>query len=174
MLLIIAYGNLLRGDDGAGLALGELIEHCCRQRSIEVRRLVCQQLTPELVPALIHPGIAQILFCDTRISGPGDHDLGIAVKPLEPGGGGATIGHHLSPATLLLFAKELYQCAVPAWQVTVPGSAFEFGQTFSKPTRQALGDAVPLIELFLDRIVVATTPHHGRKPQNIGKNSPGV
>ncbi|MEE4137197.1 MAG: hypothetical protein V2I32_14050 [Desulforhopalus sp.] len=160
MLLIIAYGNSLRGDDGAGLALGELIEHCCRQRPIDVQRLVCHQLTPELVTEMIHPGIAQILFCDTRITGPGDHDQGVAVKPLVPGGGDTTIGHHLSPATLLLLAKELYQCAVPAWQVTVPGFTFEFGQTFSSPTRRALDKAVPLLESFLARIVVATTPHH--------------
>jgi hydrogenase maturation protease len=158
MLLIIAYGNTLRGDDGAGPALGELIERCCRQRSIEVQLLVCHQLTPELVTELIHPGIAQVLFCDARIPIPGDHNLAIAFKPLEPSGGCTTIGHHLSPETLLLLAKGLYHCEIPAWQVTVPGYTFEVGQSFSRSTRQALDDAEPLVDSFLTRTATVATP----------------
>lgn len=158
MLLIIAYGNTLRGDDAAGPVLGELIERCCRQRSIEAQLLVCHQLTPELVTELIYPGIAQVLFCDTRMANPGDHNLAIAFKPLEPSGGCTTIGHHLSPETLLLLAKGLYQCEIPAWQVTVPGYTFEVGQSFSRSTRQALDDAEPLVESFLTCTATAVTP----------------
>lgn len=158
MLLIIAYGNTLRGDDGAGPALGELIERCCRKCSIRAQLQVCHQLTPELVMEMIHPGIAQVLFCDARITIPSDNNTGIAFKSLEPSGGYTTIGHHLSPETLLLLAKGLYQCEIPAWQVTVPSYTFKVGQSFSRPTRQALEDAEPLLESFLTRIATAATP----------------
>jgi Ni,Fe-hydrogenase maturation factor len=157
MLLIIAYGNTLRGDDGAGPALGELIERCCRQRSIDAQLLLCHQLTPELVTELIRPGIVQVLFCDARISTSGDHHRGIAFKPLEPAGGGTTIGHYLSPETLLLLAKGLYQCELPAWQVTVPSYNCEVGQAFSRATRQALDEAEPMIESFLARTATPAT-----------------
>jgi hydrogenase maturation protease len=157
MLLIIAYGNTLRGDDGAGPALGELIERCCRQRSVEAQLLVCHQLTPELVAELIDPGIAQVLFCDARIPIPGDDNRGITFKPLEAAGGNTTLGHHLSPQTLLLLAKGLYQCEIPAWQVTVPGYTFEVGQSFSRSTHQALDEAEPLVESFLARTTTAAT-----------------
>lgn len=158
MLLIIAYGNTLRGDDGAGPALGELVERRCRGRSMEARLLLCHQLTPELVMELIRPGIAQVLFCDARVPIPGDDNRGVAFKPLKPGGGGTTIGHHLSPETLLLLAKGLYQCEIPAWQLTVPGYTFEVGQSFSRSTRQALDEAEPLVESFLARTSAAATP----------------
>jgi Ni,Fe-hydrogenase maturation factor len=158
MLLIIAYGNILRGDDGAGPALGELVERCCRQRSIKAQLQVCHQLTPELVTELIRPGIAQVLFCDARIPIPGDDNMGIAFKPIKAAGGGANIGHHLSPQTLLLLATGLYQCDIPAWQLTVPGYSFEVGQSFSCSTRQALDDAEPLIDSFLARTATAATP----------------
>jgi hydrogenase maturation protease len=158
MLLIIAYGNTLRGDDGAGPALGELVERCCRQRSIEAQLLLCHQLTPELVLGLIRPGIAQVLFCDARIPIPGDDHMGIAFKPMDPAGGGTSIGHHLSPETLLLLAKGLYQCEIPAWQVTVPGYTFEVGQSFSRSTRQVLDEAEPLIDSFLARTAAVATP----------------
>lgn len=158
MLLIIAYGNTLRGDDGAGPALGELVERCCRRRSIEAQLLLCHQLTPELVMELIRPGITEVLFCDARIHISGDHTMGIAFKPIKAAGGGANIGHHLSPQTLLLMAKGLYQCEIPAWQLTVPGYAFEVGQSFSRSTRQALDEAEPLIGLFLARAATATIP----------------
>jgi hydrogenase maturation protease len=160
MLLIIAYGNTLRGDDGAGPALGELIERCCRQRSIQVRRLVCHQLTPELVTEMIRPGVAQVLFCDARTSSPSDPGLGLKITPLEPAGGGTAIGHHLSPATLLLLARDLYHCEVPAWQLTVPGFTFELGQPFSVPTRRALDEVEPLLESFLGVAAVASTSPH--------------
>lgn len=155
MLLIIAYGNTLRGDDGAGPELGELVERCCRRRSIEAQLLLCHQLTPELVMELIRPGIAQVLFCDARIVMPDDDKTGIAFKPIQAAGGGASIGHHLSPQTLLLLATGLYQCDIPAWQLTVPGSSFELGQTFSRSTRQALDEAEPLIDSFLARTATA-------------------
>jgi hydrogenase maturation protease len=168
MLLIIAYGNTLRGDDGAGPALGELIERCCRQRSIEAQLLVCHQLTPELVAELIHPGITRVLFCDARIPSAGDDNMEIAFKPLKAASGGTNIGHHFSPQTLLLLAKGLYQCEIPAWQVTVPGYTFEVGQSFSRSTRQALDDAEPLVESFLTHTTTAATLRQAPKTQDVG------
>ncbi|MCB2174009.1 hypothetical protein KQH41_01950 [bacterium] len=55
MMLIIALGDPLRGDDGAGIVLGELLEQICRLRQINVQRLVCQQLAAELVPQMMRP-----------------------------------------------------------------------------------------------------------------------
>ena len=40
MILIIAYGNSLRGDDGAGLVLAERLEEAWQGRQVEVERVV--------------------------------------------------------------------------------------------------------------------------------------
>ena len=48
MILIIAYGNPLREDDGAGLVLAEKLETLLRRLAIETRRVEMQQLLPEL------------------------------------------------------------------------------------------------------------------------------
>ncbi len=164
VLLIIAYGNTLRGDDGAGPVLGELIERCCKQRSIPARLQVGHQLTPEMALDMIRPDIGQVLFCDTRVAGRGDCDRGVAFESLRPAAGGNALGHHLSPATLLLLAEALYRCTLPAWQATVPGFTFQLGQPFSEPTREALENAAPLIEAFLFRVAAATISDHPPEP----------
>ncbi len=152
MILIIAYGNSLRGDDGAGIILGELLEQLCRQRHVAAQRLVCQQLAPKLVPEMIRPEISRIIFTDTRVATADSSGLSVTAEALDMNNSGQVSGHHLSPETLLLLAAKLYQRNVRAWQVTVPGISFAHGQLLSSVTRRALENAPPLLESILDHI----------------------
>jgi Ni,Fe-hydrogenase maturation factor len=47
-ILVIAYGNPLRRDDGAGVALAKKLVRYWQKRGITARLLVVTQLTPEL------------------------------------------------------------------------------------------------------------------------------
>lgn len=151
MLLIIAYGNTLRGDDGAGVILGENLEQQCRRRAMAAELLVCHQLSPELVLEMIRPGIAGVVFTDTRIA---TRDTGaeIAIESLTTRGDHHAGGHHLCPQTLLLLAEKLYGRRLPAWQITVPGITFDHGGLFSPITRQALDRASVRLQEFLDSL----------------------
>ncbi|MCB2217830.1 hypothetical protein [Desulfofustis glycolicus] len=150
MLLIIAYGTPLRGDDGAGIVLGELLEHCCQRRCIATRQLVCHQLAPDLVPEMTRPEITRVIFTDTRVATADGSGLSVIVEALDMSNSGLVSGHHLSPETLLLIASKLHQHEVKAWQITVPGISFGHGQSFSSVTRRAFSLAPPILESFLD------------------------
>lgn len=152
MIFIIAYGNSLRGDDGAGLVLGEMLEKICRERQIVAERMVCHQLTPELVVEMVRPEVSQVVFTDTRVAAPGGSGL-VEGEPVEASNSAVASGHHLGPATLLLLAEKLYQRNVRAWQITVPGIAFDHGELLSRIARRALEQAPPLLESFLDRVL---------------------
>ena len=66
MILIIGYGNSLRGDDGAGLLLAEGLEEAWQARQVEVERLAVHQLTPELTLEISREEVTSVVFVDTR------------------------------------------------------------------------------------------------------------
>lgn len=132
MILIIGYGNELRRDDGAGLALAERLEQGCLGRGWSVRRLSLHQLTPELAAEVADPEVHEVLFVDARAA-QGEDDCGVSLEALEPSGGArTTLGHHADPTVILAYASLLTDKPLPrAWLVTVPGTAFEHGQGLS-------------------------------------------
>lgn len=152
MILVIGYGNSLRGDDGAGLLLARQIEQACRQRSLPVERLEYQQLVPEIAFDILRHDVAAVIFTDTHIaqadssrSGPQVQIRVLSAADVSPG-----MGHHLTPATLLMYTHLLYGKQVPARLVTVPGFVFAHGQAISSQTRSALKKAGPQISRLLD------------------------
>jgi len=156
MLLIISYGNPLRGDDGAGLLLGKQLEKECRRQGIDVERLECHQLTPELVAELINPEVGSVVFTDTRIASPDSSGLAIDIEQLTPQAGDQASGHYLDPQTLLLLADRLYDRQVPGWRITVPGLAFEHGERLSHITQRALEQAPTRLRSFLEQVPTAS------------------
>lgn len=139
MILIIACGNDLREDDGAGLLLAEQLERTWRSRLVDTRRIEVHQLTPELALEIARPEVATVVFVDTRAKPfcleAGEHQVqepgrqaaprmaapatSRAGKPLRPavkvdplsadGASSPSLGHHLGPATLLAYAGGLYR-----------------------------------------------------------------
>jgi hydrogenase maturation protease len=140
--LILACGNTLRGDDGAGPWLAEW----ARQRFLGVHR-VCvlsqQQWTPELAEDIARAG--SVLFIDCCLdSNPGSVKLS-RVEPAAHTQGLAT--HHLGPSELLSLARELYS-SLPrnAMLLTIGAGSTELGEDFSEPVKAALPEACALIE----------------------------
>lgn len=138
MILIIAYGNSLRRDDGAGLLLAERLEQAWQACQVEVKRLVVQQLTPELTLEVARAEVSAIVFVDTRVVLPSETEPGVQIYPVNAIQPDPTVGHHLNPAVLLAYTDLLYGKHLPAWLVTAPGVDFGHGEGLSQGAQQAL------------------------------------
>ena len=163
MILLIAYGNPLRRDDGAGLRLAELMTRRWRAAGMPVRRLAVHQLTPELAAEIAEPDVAAVVFVDARaeplvVDNPAA--LAVAVTPLAlPDAASPSLGHHIGPATLLAYAALLLdgRPAPPAWLVTTPGLDFEHGEGLSEAASVAVeaafsGENQPLPRLTAELV----------------------
>ena len=123
-MLVIGYGNPLRGDDAAGLiAAGRL------------GGLAVHQLTPELAEAI---ALADgVIFLDADASLPPGE---IAVTPLVPAA--APLDHHAAPAALLALTRTLYGAAPQAWLIGMGGEDFELREGLTPAAARAVERAV--------------------------------
>ncbi len=152
VILVIGYGNSLRQDDGAGLILAELIEQACHARHLPVKRICVHQLMPELALELAHNKVSAVIFADTRVASTTATEKPlppVQISPLAVDSNSPSVGHHLTPATLLIYANMLYHQQPPAWIATVPGFKFDHGEHFSPSTKYTLDSAKPIITNWL-------------------------
>jgi hydrogenase maturation protease len=141
--LVIGFGNILRGDDGVGVAAAEAVN---AWHLDGVKVLTCQQLTPELVAELAHA--RRVLFIDATLSA-GDYPFTSAVVIAKPSRG--PLGHHETPANLLALTRELEGTAPVAWLVTIRADTFEHGSALSPNAQTHLIAALDWIRAWLTR-----------------------
>lgn len=137
-ILVIGYGNEIRGDDGAGLRVAEAIETL---HLPGVRVIACHQLTPDLAEPLA--GARAAIFADAR---PAVEKAPIEVFPVLPETKGGFSLHSGSPAGLLALAKALYGRCPPAWCVAIPAVDFNLGETLTATARHGVATAVAAIQ----------------------------
>ena len=155
-ILLIAYGNSMRRDDGAGLALANIIEQIWRSQDVTVRRLSIHQLTPELAADMAEPDISAVVFVDACVADDPDQALIPTIRPLSQAVDmSPTIGHHLSPELLMVYSAKLYDKTPPCWMITIPGVDFGVGDALSEPVKQALAGSEALIEDWRRLIVLS-------------------
>ncbi len=142
-LLFIAYGNTLRRDDGAGLALAEKLCPLLQAQGWQVDLIAIQQLTPELALEIADPMLNAVCFFDTAAEA---HPLEIQMQRVDVQQCTPVLGHHLIPSALLLYAKRLYGVCPPAWLVTIPGYDFDLGEGFSTKTAGHLADVAAVAQ----------------------------
>ena len=145
MDVVIGIGNELRGDDAVGAqAVARL------SKRDDLRTMSVHQLVPELAEA-IH-GVDRVLFVDARLgsaaSGGRDRGETIALDRVEPGSHHG-LGHACSPGALLGWTKVAFGEAPEAWLLSIPGTAFEVGESISPQTAALLPEAVDRIESWL-------------------------
>jgi hydrogenase maturation protease len=141
MILLIAYGNPLRRDDGAGLRLAEEMAGRWQEAGTPLRHVVAQQLTPELAVEIADPDVLAVVFVDTRAEPPGGAADGVLVSALGAGGPASpSLGHHTAPEVLLAYASLLLdgRSAPPAWLATTPGVDFDHGEGLSPAASAAI------------------------------------
>jgi hydrogenase maturation protease len=140
-VLVIAWGNPLREDDGAA---GQVLEGL---RSLEGRaglpRLELQgrhQLTPDLAEAVSRA--AGVVLVDARRGGrPGE----VRREVLAPSSEVSPLAHSLSPQALLFLARHFFGRAPRAVLVTIAGQRFGVRDALSPAVRRAVPRAVRLV-----------------------------
>ena len=134
--LIIGYGNPLRGDDAAGcIAAYELEQRFHDDPEVEV--ITAQQLTPEMVDDVARSRF--VLFIDASW---GDEPGTIRQTQVEPDATPYGFTHHVTPASLLAGAEQLYGDAPPGVCITVAGWSFELSNKLSRGLRLRLPELV--------------------------------
>ena len=131
-LLVIGYGNSLRGDDGAGPEAARRLE----ARGIEA--LAVHQLTPELAERIAAVRTVIFLDADSTLS-PGE----ISVRRLHEVA--SSLEHHASPAALVRLAHDVYGALPDAWLVAIGGSNFELGEGLSEAAERAVARATEAV-----------------------------
>ena len=131
-VLVIGYGNVLRGDDGVGWAAARRLARRLPRRLASV--LMVHQLLPELAEPISRAKRAIFIDADERLA------LGqVCQKTVQPQDrADRTIGHHQSPGGLLRLARDLYGRAPQALVFSIGAADFDFGPTLSTQVRRAL------------------------------------
>ncbi len=133
-VLVIAWGNPLREDDGVAWHVLEGLRRLQPRRSLPLLRLRhAHQLTPELAEPVSHA--AGVVFVDARRDGkPGQ----VSCEPVAPSAGQNPLAHSLSPQSLLLYAESLFGRAPDAVVVGICGERFGMGEGLSPAVKSAL------------------------------------
>ena len=139
-ILVIGYGNPLRGDDGIGQQVAEAVEVW---NVSHVRSIAVHQLTPELAAELSQVDCA--IFVDACI----DSNT-LRIEELQPNSDSLSAnGHFLDPRSLLSLAAQLYGNVPQAWLIAVPGTTFEFSDRLSATAQQGVNLTLETIWKFL-------------------------
>ena len=148
-VLIVAYGNPMRSDDGVAWRAADALASKFSESYIEILRL--HQLTPELADTARN--FRCVIFvdaacCDDPVSKPG------AIRVEEIRGGAAEparFSHVFSPQKVLDLAAQLYGVIPRAFAITVAGDNFNHGDSLSPAVAAAIPELVAQIALLVEQ-----------------------
>ena len=135
-ILIVAYGNPLRSDDGVAWRAADLLAQNLSESKAEILRL--HQLGPELSETISH--FATVIFIDAAAvddkAAPGQ----IHVQEIAPQARAdpSHFTHAISPQTVVALAATLYGAKPRALLVTVAATSFNHGDALSPSVEAAL------------------------------------
>ena len=143
-VLILGFGNPLRGDDGFGWKAAERLSALVDDPLVDIRAL--HQLTPELAEPVSQAGYA--IFIDASCEGsPGE----LRMQALEAAPAGL-FTHQLTPAAMLALALDLYGRAPEAVLFASAGESFEYVMELSKPLQATLGEVCTRVLSLLQEL----------------------
>jgi hydrogenase maturation protease len=129
-LLIIGYGNPLRGDDGVGWQIADPL---ARLAGDSATVFVVHQLTPELAEPISSADL--VVFIDACYEGqPGTWTCETIRPDPNPS---HRFSHYFTPANLLSYTYAVFGVSPKALLVSVAGSSFDYSQGLS-PTVAAI------------------------------------
>lgn len=143
-ILIVAYGNPLRSDDGVAWRAADALERTFSNDQAEILRL--HQLAPEVAEAVQHHDL--VLFVDAACvddlenARPGQVGVREISGEESRQNNPAQFSHVYPPAKILDLARELYQSTPKAFVITVAGEDFGHGESLSAPVSAALPELV--------------------------------
>jgi hydrogenase maturation protease len=142
-LLIVAFGNPLRSDDGVAWPAAAALQKTFPAEQAEILSL--HQLGPELAENASHSECVIFLDAATGPGRPGD----IQEKELSESDSASETSafcHAMSPSHVLALAAQLYNCRPRAFSITVVGENFNHGEALSPAVEAALPALLARIE----------------------------
>ena len=161
-ILIVAYGNPLRCDDGVAWRAADVLEGKFPESEVEMLRL--HQLAPEVADTVRQREL--VLFVDAACvddvenTRPGEISVS-EVFGRETSERPSHFSHAYSPAKLLGFARELYRATPKAFVITLAGGDFSHGDSLSGPVSSALPELVTTIQRLIEEAPKDTKVHEG-------------
>ena len=144
-VLVIGFGNPLRGDDGLGWRAAQELERADLGPDVHV--VTCRQLTPERAADVAAAGF--VLFIDAACDRPAGQ---VARLDVECGSGRPTFCvHQLDPSGLLALARDAYGAFPQAVALSVGAESFECGERMSAPVTAALADVLERARAIITR-----------------------
>lgn len=127
-VLVLGYGNPLRGDDGIGWAV---VEWLAEKQAVTA--VAAHQLLPEHTDHIQQA--AHVIFIDATLNGkPG----AIQVQALTPDTTGPASSHQMKPAVLLALTKEIHGRCPSAHLITMTGQNFGHQEGLSPLIQESL------------------------------------
>jgi len=141
-VLVIGYGNPLRGDDGVGCVVAEEVAKRMCDPGSRVQVVACHQLNPEMAEAVADTHA--VIFVDASVKVPPGQVSVSTVLPdrFSP----ALATHSLEPPALLATAAELFGQAPPAKAVLIGAASFDSCMTLTPEVQAGVRVALRIIE----------------------------
>jgi hydrogenase maturation protease len=147
-VLVVGYGNELRGDDAAGPRAADRVASW-RLPGVEVRAL--HQLVPELAEALA--AASRAIFLDAH---PLSECPAVRVRRIQPTHTGSGFAHTGQPHDLLALSRTAFGRWPDAWWVTIPAADFTLGAPLSPVAERGVADALLALRQLTDPRASAT------------------
>jgi len=164
-VLVIGYGNPLRGDDGLGWHAAQHLAPALAGFDTEI--ITCHQLTPELSEAVSRAD--RVLFVDARTGGPPGALKVQKVTSIEPQA--PTFSHRFEPAALLAAARRIYGASPEGFVLSVVGRSFAYSEQLSSEVQTTLPE---LVGLAREPAVNEGSASPGRKARGNIQSSVGL
>ena len=146
-VLLIGYGNPLRGDDGIGWVVVEkMLERetatsALLNAGVSLHTISQHQLLPEHAEPISQAKL--VIFVDAAVGEvPGTIQCA-SLQPVPPQPGAFT--HHLTPSGLLAMARDVLGRCPPAFLCTITGADFEFNEEISPLLQRKLPELLEKI-----------------------------
>ena len=131
-VLIIGFGNPLRGDDGLGWHAVEQLRPTLANEDAET--LACLQLTPELAEAVAQS--ERVIFIDAALREPPGE---VNVARLDPVWSSAPpCSHVLTPRELMQYSSRLYGSRPEAFVISANAARCEYSEALSVQVQYSL------------------------------------
>jgi hydrogenase maturation protease len=134
-LLVIGYGNTLRGDDGVGPRVSDAIAGMALPG---VKAITADLLAPELADPISRA--RRVVFVDASIDTP--VSAGAVLRELAPAESSQIMAHAADPRTMLAVARDVFGHAPEAWWLTIPALDMGIGESLSQPTLDGMAQAI--------------------------------
>lgn len=154
-LLVIGYGNTLRGDDGVGVKVAEAV---AALNLSGVRVVTSQQLTPELAEVISQA--SSVVFVD----GAADAACGAELREVPHARPAQILAHRFDPASLLALADALFGHQPRAWLLAVAMTDVGIGEGLSPAAGRNMKEAVEIIKARRDDWSKESVEKRGQPP----------